>query len=56
MSKIVDELEKIPCELNKKHKLRVKSLNKNKFVLWCPDCKEELGITNELKGEITPKK
>ena len=52
MSEIIKKLEKIHCTLNKKHELRVKSLKGKKFVLWCPDCKEELGITNELKGTI----
>jgi len=52
-----EELEKIPCTINKEHKLKLQKYNSktNQFVLECPDC-EKLGFTNLLKGSWKDKK
>lgn len=51
----IEELKKMKCPIDETHQLRVKSFKGKKFVMQCPDCKEKLGITNEIQGEITNK-
>ncbi len=55
-AELIKELEKIPCTLDKKHQLRLKKFDSKKktFVLECPDCEKDLGITNKLKGTWNP--
>lgn len=45
----------LPCMLDDAHRQRVKSFSNGLAVIECPECKEKLGITNELIVKVKPK-
>jgi hypothetical protein len=53
-AEMIEELEKsVPCRLDATHKMKVRSLKKGTFEMWCPSCDEQ-GLSHTLKGTIKP--
>jgi len=54
--KIIEQLNKTPCTLDKKHKFTVTKFDGKNFTARCFECYKEDGLTNEITGEIKPPK